>query len=349
MEIENFFYNKPFLIAGPCSAESKKQTLDTALKVANHIDVFRAGIWKPRTSPSSYNGPGEIGLKWLQEIKNRLQKPVMTEVANALHVEKCLKAGIDMLWIGARTTVNPFYVEEIAQALKGVNIPIFVKNPIHPELALWIGAFERLNKSGVTHLAAIHRGFFMYQGEVFRNDPKWEIPIKLKKEYPELPIICDPSHIAGKRRFIQEVSQTALDLNMDGLMIETHISPNKALSDSSQQISPSMLISVINKTNLKASKIEDKKGVSEIKKLRDKIDILDENIVKLLNSRQDIVRLIGKIKKETYTTIFQIERWNQILKNRNIEAKKLNLDKDMLREIFELIHKYAILSQTKEK
>ena len=349
MRIKPFFNKTPFLIAGPCSAESENQLVDTALKISNHIDVFRAGIWKPRTNPSSYHGAGDIGLKWLNKIQDRIKKPVMTEVANAKHVEKCLKANIDMLWIGARTTVNPFYVEEIAQALKGVNIPIFVKNPIHPELGLWIGAFERLNKAGVSKLGAIHRGFFSYQGDVFRNDPKWEIPIKLKKEHLDLPIICDPSHIAGNRRFVQEISQTALDLNMNGLMIESHTNPDEALSDSIQQISPSNFISIIKQINLKKSKIEEKDIITKIVKMRNKIDLLDKNIAQILNKRQEIVQLIGKIKKEKKITIFQIERWNQILKQRSLEAKTLNLDEDMLREIFELIHKYAILSQTKQK
>ena len=241
MDIKTPFHKKPWMIAGPCSAESQEQLLATAKAIQSDTDLFRAGVWKPRTRPNSFEGIGEQALEWLQVVKQETDLRVATEVANAQHVEKCLQAGIDVLWLGARTTVNPFYVQEIAEALKGVDIPVLVKNPLHPELSLWIGALERLNKVGINQLAAIHRGFFTLEQSAFRNEPKWEIPIRLKKKYPELPIICDPSHISGNTAMIQEVAQTALDLNMDGLMVETHVSPQIALSDAEQQITPKQL------------------------------------------------------------------------------------------------------------
>ena len=216
MDIKSPFHKKPWMIAGPCSAESQEQLLATAKAIQSDTDLFRAGVWKPRTRPNSFEGIGEQALEWLQVVKQETELRIATEVANAQHVEKCLQTGIDVLWLGARTTVNPFYVQEIAEALKGVDIPVLVKNPLHPELSLWIGAFERLNKAGINQLAAIHRGFFTLEQSAFRNEPKWEIPIRLKKKCPELPIICDPSHISGNTAMIQEVAQTALDLNMDG-------------------------------------------------------------------------------------------------------------------------------------
>ena len=251
MDIKSPFQKKPCIIAGPCSAESQEQLLATAKAIQLDTDLFRAGVWKPRTRPNSFEGIGEQALEWLQVVKQETELRITTEVANAQHVEKCLQAGIDVLWLGARTTVNPFYVQEIAEALKGVDIPVLVKNPLHPELSLWIGALERLNKVGINQLAAIHRGFFTLEQSAFRNEPKWEIPIRLKKKCPELSIICDPSHISGNTAMIQEVAQTALDLNMDGLMVETHVSPQTALSDAEQQIKPKQLATLISSLVLK--------------------------------------------------------------------------------------------------
>ena len=246
MELKKFIDKKPYVIAGPCSAESEEQILQIAKELKGTADVFRAGVWKPRTKPNSFEGIGKDALKWMQQAQLQTGMKVATEVATAKHVELCLDAGIDMLWIGARTTVNPFYLQEIAEALKGVDIPVFVKNPIHPEIGLWLGAFERLNKSGVTQLSAIHRGFYSYEKLAFRNDPKWELPIKLREEVRDLSIICDPSHISGNASLIEDVSQTAMDLNMDGLMIETHNNPSKALSDANQQILPIDLENILN-------------------------------------------------------------------------------------------------------
>lgn len=346
MELKKFIKKKPFIIAGPCSAESESQVLDIALKIKDKADVFRAGVWKPRTKPNSFEGIGKDALKWLQNVKSQSGMKIATEVATAKHVELCLNAEVDMLWIGARTTVNPFYVQEIAEALRGVNIPIFVKNPIHPELGLWIGAFERLNKVGITQLAAIHRGFYSYEKSVFRNDPKWELPIKLRKESQDLPIICDPSHIAGKASLVEDISQTAMDINLDGLMIETHNNPNIALSDAEQQITPSELDNLLQNLIFRDTKLRDEQFKAQLNSFRNKIDNFDSQIIELLNNRKDIVKKIAEFKHENKLTIFQIERWFEILNARKETAKSLDLDEQMIEEIFALIHKYSILTQT---
>ena len=347
MEISKFIDKKPFVIAGPCSAESEQQVLKIANDIKDNTDVFRAGIWKPRTSSNSFEGIGKEALIWLQKVKQKNKIKVSTEVATAKHVELCLESDIDMLWIGARTTVNPFYVQEIAEALSGVDIPVFVKNPIHPELSLWIGALERLNKKGIKKLAAIHRGFFTYESSAFRNDPKWEIPIELKRQLPELPIICDPSHIAGNKTFIPEISQIAMDLDMNGLMIETHNNPPEALSDSDQQITPIKLTSILDNLVLRKKTFKDEILSLELNTLREKIDKLDQNIVESLNLRIDLVEEIAKFKLENNLTIFQLERWFEILYKRKEQAINLGMDPKMTRDIFELIHKYSILIQSK--
>jgi len=347
MELKKFINKKPYVIAGPCSAESEEQILQISKELKGVADVFRAGIWKPRTNPNSFEGIGKDALKWMQQAQLQNGMKVATEVATANHVELCLNAGIDMLWVGARTTVNPFYVQEIAEALKGVDIPVFVKNPIHPEIGLWLGAFARLNKSGVTQLSAIHRGFYSYEKLAFRNDPKWELPIKLREEVRDLPIICDPSHISGSASLIEDVSQTAMDLNMDGLMIETHNNPSKALSDANQQILPIDLQILLNNLILRDVKLRDEAFKKELFKYRNQIDILDSKIIDLLNDRKNIVEEIGHFKNKNKLTIFQIERWFDILKNRKENAKNLGIDEQMIAELFELVHKYSILTQTK--
>ena len=347
MQITKFIYTKPYLIAGPCSAESQEQLLAIAKSIESTADVFRAGIWKPRTKPNVFEGIGEKGLEWLRVVKQESTLKVATEVATPKHVELCLKSAIDMLWIGARTTVNPFYVQEIADALKGVDIPIFIKNPTHPELGLWMGAFERLHKAGVKQLAAIHRGFYSYEKSVFRNDPKWELPIKLRKEARDLPIICDASHIAGKATLIEDIAQTAMDINLDGLMIEAHNNPSFALSDSEQQITPESLKNIMQNLVLRNAKLRDEQFKGQLLNFRNQIDILDKNIVDLLNNRKRIVEKIANFKHENRLTIFQIERWFEILNTRKENGKLLELDEQMVEEIFTLIHKYSILSQTK--
>ena len=347
MKIDKFLHKKPYLISGPCSAESQKQILEIAKSIEGVADVFRAGVWKPRTTPNSFEGIGVEGLKWLNRVKEKTSLKVATEIATAKHAELCLNANIDMLWIGARTTVNPFYIQEIAEALRGVDIPIFVKNPTHPELGLWIGAFERLNKVGITKLAAIHRGFYSYEKSAFRNDPKWEIPIKLKEELKEIPILCDPSHIAGKSSIIEDVSQTALDLNMDGLMIETHSNPSLAWSDPAQQITPEQLKTIMMNLVVKNSKLRDAIFKKKLLKFRNQIDIFDNRIVELLHERKEVVKKIAEFKNKNKLTIFQLERWFEILRTRKEFANNLDIDNEMISEIFELIHKYSILTQTK--
>ncbi len=347
MNVEKFITDTPYIIAGPCSAESESQILRIAHQVKDVADVFRAGIWKPRTSPNSFQGVGENGLKWLKTVKSETGLQIITEVATAKHVESCLLAEVDMLWIGARTTVNPFYVQEIASALKGVDIPILVKNPIHPEIGLWLGAFERLNKAGISKLGAIHRGFYSYKESAYRNDPKWEMPIKLKEEARDLPIICDPSHIAGKTSLIEDVAQIAMDINLDGLMIETHHMPKTALSDSEQQVTPKKLQKILTNLILRDVKLRDQAFKNELLAFRQQIDFLDNDIIELLNDRKQIVETIANFKNKNKLTIFQIERWFEILKSRKSIANHLGLDHQMVTEIFELIHKYSILTQTK--
>ena len=347
MKIKKFIHRKPFLISGPCSAESEQQVLQIAKSIEGVADVFRAGVWMPRTNPNSFEGIGVDGLKWLSTVRGQTSLKVATEVATAKHTEHCLNANIDMLWIGARTTVNPFYVQEIAEALKGVNIPVFVKNPIHPELGLWLGALERLNKVGITQLAAIHRGFFLYENTGFRNDPKWEIPIKLREQLPEIPIICDPSHIAGDRQMIAEISQTAMDLNLNGLMIETHLNPKEALSDAEQQIMPNELIQIMNNLVLRKTKSDNVFFNIKLNEFRENIDVLDRQIVSVLSDRKKIVEQIAQYKQQNKITIFQLERWFEILRFRKKDATDFDVDEKIVAEIFELIHKYSILTQTK--
>jgi chorismate mutase len=347
MEFQKFIHKKPYLIAGPCSAESENQLLTIAKAVEGTADVFRAGVWKPRTKPNSFEGIGKDALSWLKTIQQETSLKVVTEVATAKHVELCLESGVDMLWIGARTTVNPFYVQEIAEALRGVDIPVFVKNPIHPELGLWLGAFERLHKVGVKQLAAIHRGFYSYEKVAFRNDPKWEIPIKLREEIRDLPIICDPSHIAGKAALVEDIAQTAMDINLDGLMIETHHNPSVALSDAEQQVTPKELNSIMNNLVLRDTKLRDEEFKGRLLNFRNQIDNFDTKIIELLDNRKQVVEHIANFKNENKLTIFQIDRWFEILNTRKENANLLGVDEQMVEEIFALIHKYSILTQTK--
>ena len=347
MEFQKFIHKKPYLIAGPCSAESENQLLTIAKAVEGTADIFRAGVWKPRTKPNSFEGIGKDALSWLKTIQQETSLKVVTEVATAKHVELCLESGVDMLWIGARTTVNPFYVQEIAEALRGVDIPVFVKNPIHPELGLWLGAFERLHKVGVKQLAAIHRGFYSYEKVAFRNDPKWEIPIKLREEIRDLPIICDPSHIAGKAALVEDIAQTAMDINLDGLMIETHYNPSVALSDAEQQITPKELNSIMNNLVLRDTKLRDEEFKGRLLNFRNQIDNFDTKIIELLDNRKQVVEHIANFKNENKLTIFQIDRWFEILNTRKENANLLGVDEQMVEEIFALIHKYSILTQTK--
>lgn len=346
IEIKKQEFTKPLIIAGPCSAESQEQLLATAKGLEDKATIFRAGVWKPRTRPNSFEGVGQKALEWLKVVKQETLLKIATEVANAQHVEACLKADIDVLWLGARTTVNPFYVQEIAEALRGVEVKVMIKNPLHPELSLWMGAIERLNQVGISQLSAIHRGFFTLEKSAFRNEPKWEIPIKLKRLVPELPIICDPSHISGAPQMLREVSQTAMDLNMDGLMIETHYNPSDALSDAQQQITPKELDALLDNLILRTSTNPNTEFRTLLNNLRTEIDAIDKKLVDIVGQRTEIVREIGRYKKENAVTILQIERWFEILNSRKDWGRHTNLDPQMVGELFELIHKHSVLIQT---
>ena len=341
-------FNKPLIIAGPCSAESEEQMLATGNALKSHPNLlFRAGIWKPRTRPNNFEGIGSIGLTWLKTVKEETGLSTTTEVANAFHVEEALKQDVDVLWVGARTTVNPFAVQEIANSLKGVDIPLMIKNPINPEVNLWVGAIERFADAGLTKLAAIHRGFFAYNNTKYRNIPQWQIAIELRRRIPGIPMICDPSHIAGKRNLIYEVSQKAIDMNYDGLMIETHIDPEKALSDNAQQVTPQQLNEVLEKLIVRQAKIENPVFKSSLDQLRIEIDDLDNELVDLLKRRMNVAEKIGIHKKENQVTILQSNRWEELLKTRIQHGIDNGLTEEFMNKVLKAIHQESINRQTK--
>jgi chorismate mutase len=341
-------HGRPLVIAGPCSAETEEQVMQTAIKLKElNIDIYRAGIWKPRTRPDTFEGVGKRGLHWLKKVKEETGLKVATEVANVKHLEECLKAGIDILWIGSRTTVNPFAVQELAEGLKGQDVTVLIKNPVSPDLDLWIGAIERVYKAGIRRIAAIHRGFSFYEKLAYRNDPEWQIPIELKRIIPNIPLICDPSHICGKRSLLLEVSQQAMDLNFDGLIIETHIKPSEALSDAEQQITPSDLKKLLNKLILRQAGIENREYLDYLKSLRKKIDKVDYELIKLLGERMHIAEDIGSLKKENSITILQPRRWEEIVKNMLQYGEKNNLSNEFILKLFRAIHQESINHQTK--
>jgi chorismate mutase len=337
----------PWVIAGPCSAESEKQVLSIARKLAGcpHVKVFRAGIWKPRTRPDTFEGVGKTALQWLKTVKIQTQLLTTTEVASAHHVELCLENNIDILWIGARTTVNPFLVQEIADALKGVNIPVLVKNPINAELGLWLGAIERLYHTGIRKLAAIHRGFSTYIEMEYRNQPNWRIPIELKRQLPKIPLICDPSHIGGSRKLIEPISQMALDFGIHGLMIETHTDPDHALSDSKQQITPTALIKLLDRLHARDKEITDKHVKRRIARLRSEISHVDSKIIEDLAERMRCVEEIGNLKQQHNIPVLQLNRWENLLEDHIAKAQKADLDTDFIKAVFELIHAQAVRRQ----
>ena len=345
------FFSTPegsvFIGAGPCSAESPEQLEQTAAALASTgmVKLMRAGIWKPRTRPGSFEGYGSEALQWLANAGHKHGLATATEVANAEHVEEALKAGIDVLWLGARTTVNPFYVQEIAEALSGVDIPVMVKNPMHPELGLWIGALERLEHVGIKELAAVHRGFFSTSAGALRNDPKWELAVSLRERLPDLPLFCDPSHISGKRSWVAEVAQTALDLRYDGLLIEVHPSPETALSDSAQQWPLADFDRFIRSLEVRTDESTMDALPIELQDIRSEIDRLDREIVELLGRRFSLLAPIASIKKEEGLALFQIERWLEILKTRKDWGRDVQLSGEVLQEIFEAIHKHGLLRQ----
>lgn len=339
--------HRPFVIAGPCSAETEEQVHETVLGLKNaNVDLVRAGIWKPRTRPGNFEGVGFDGIKWLKEAANAIDKPISVEVANSSHVEVALKGEVDVLWIGARTTVNPFMVQEIAEALEGTNIPVLVKNPVNPDLELWVGAIERFQSVGLTKIGAIHRGFSTFQKSPFRNSPNWNIPIELKRRMPDLPIICDPSHICGTRDLLPEVAQKAIDLNMDGLMLETHRNPHKAWSDADQQVTPSELQSMLENLVWRSPNSQDLEVKARLEELRATIDGLDRDILDLLLNRLAVSQQIGAYKKEHNITILQHERWNEILHDRKAYVQGKDISMRFLLRFLESLHEESIQQQT---
>ncbi|HNW97495.1 MAG TPA: chorismate mutase [Bacteroidales bacterium] len=342
------FPERPLIISGPCSAENKEQVLQTAKKLAKTgiVNVFRAGIWKPRTRPDAFEGVGEAGLPWLSEVKEKTGLPVCVEVATPQHVEAAIKNEIDILWLGARTTANPFSVQEIAEALKGYDIPVMIKNPVTPDLKLWIGAIERINKSKINKIIAIHRGFTSYENTVYRNAPIWEIPIELMRICPELPVICDPSHITGNSMLLESVCQKALDLEMDGMMIETHVNPKKALSDAKQQITPDELVQLISKLIIRSNYTENTEFTNKLIELRSEIDNIDVELIHLISKRMKIIEDIGKFKKENNITILQIRRWNDVVRESIELGEELGLNREFLLKLLRVIHEESIQKQT---
>ncbi|MCC9167140.1 chorismate mutase [Pontibacter harenae] len=331
----------PTVIAGPCSAESEEQMLQTAREIRKdkRVTVFRAGIWKPRTRPGMFEGIGTVGLEWLKTVKQETGLLTAVEVANTQHVEEALKHGVDILWIGARTTVNPFSVQEVADALRGVDIPVMVKNPVNPDIQLWVGALERLNLAGITDLGLIHRGFSTPNNKPYRNHPKWETIQEIRSLVPEVPLFCDPSHIAGRRDLLQPVSQQALHLGVDGLMIETHINPAVALSDASQQVTPEGLDNLLTSLDLEPERVA---VAEQLQEFRNLIDKLDNELINILFLRSDISKRIGEYKKASALDIYQAGRWVEVLQNRLKVATDTGLDETFVRAIFDAIHRHSI-------
>ena len=347
MELESILLpgieeKRPMVIAGPCSAETEEQVMETAKQLAGKgVKIFRAGIWKPRTKPGGFEGVGVDGLPWLKEVKKETGMYVSTEVATAKHVYESLKAGIDILWIGARTTANPFAVQEIADALKGVDIPVLVKNPVNPDLELWIGALERINNAGLKRIGAIHRGFSSYDKKIYRNLPQWHIPIELRRRIPNLPILCDPSHIGGKRELIAPLCQQAMDLGFDGLIVESHCNPDCAWSDAAQQVTPDILDYILNLLVIR----ETNQSTENLSELRKQIDECDDNLIQELAKRMRIAREIGTYQQEHGTPTPQTGPHNEILQNRASQGALCGMDAEFIKKVFEAIHEESVRQQ----
>lgn len=341
------YSGRPFLISGPCSAETEEQVLESAreLKKLNKVNIFRAGIWKPRTRPNSFEGVGAAGLQWLRLVKQETGMLTATEVANEKHVYEALKYGVDMLWIGARTSVNPFTVQEIADALKGVDVMVFVKNPINPDIELWIGAIERIANAGIKRLGAIHRGFSSYEKTTYRNQPNWQLPIEMRRRIPDLPIICDPSHIGGARQYLYEISQKAMDLNFDGLMIESHPDPSVALSDAAQQVTPHELNELLSRLIMRNPSTTDQKLLDVLGELRQQIDLFDDHLIDLVERRMKVSEKIGHYKKENNITILQTSRWDEIVKRAILRGRAKGLSDELIDSLFKAIHQESINRQ----
>ena len=336
----------PLVIAGPCSAETEQQVLNIAHQLKDSdATVYRAGIWKPRTRPGNFEGVGALGLKWLQKAKQETGMMITTEVANPNHVELALKHDVDILWIGARTTVSPFIVQEIAEALKGTDKPVLIKNPVNPDLSLWLGAVERFYTADVKNLGVIHRGFSTYEKTRYRNNPEWQIAVDLQNRFPDLPLILDPSHIAGRRDIIFDLSQTALDLNYDGLMIESHHDPDNAWSDATQQITPEVLIQYTEDLRIRKETDDDAVFNNKINTLRTKIDVIDHQLIEILGKRMQVADAIGQLKKDHNVAVLQSKRWNEILGKMILEGEEKNLSEEFVLRMFKAIHQESINHQ----
>ena len=333
---------RPFVIAGPCSAESEEQVMTTARQLAaKGCHMFRAGVWKPRTKPGGFEGHGEKALPWLAQVKKETGMLVATEVATPEHVELALKYGVDVLWVGARTTANPFAVQALADSLKGVDVPVLVKNPVNPDLELWVGALERINRAGVERLGVIHRGFSSYDKKIYRNLPMWQIPIELHRRYPSLPLVCDPSHIGGRRDLIAPLCQQAMDLGFDGLIVESHCSPDEAWSDAAQQVTPDVLDYLLSLLVVR-DEVMTTEGINQ---LRHQIDDIDNQLIEILAKRMRICREIGQYKKEHNMTVLQAQRYDEILNKRGVQCSMCGMSPDFAVHIFKNIHEESVRQQ----
>ncbi|MDC0871094.1 bifunctional 3-deoxy-7-phosphoheptulonate synthase/chorismate mutase type II [Flavobacteriaceae bacterium] len=346
--LDDLSLDHPLVVAGPCSAETEDQVLKIAHELKDSdVNYFRAGIWKPRTRPGNFEGVGALGLKWLQKVKAETGMKTATEVANAAHVKLALEHDIDLLWIGARSTVSPFIVQEIADALEGTDKIVLVKNPVNPDLALWLGGIERLYSANIKNLGVIHRGFSTYEKTRYRNNPEWQIAIELQNRFPDLPLICDPSHITGKRDMIFEVSQTALDLNFNGLMIETHTDPDKAWSDAAQQVTPDSLIKLMEDLKIRKATDTEADYRNALNTLRTQIDVIDHQLIDILGKRMKIADAIGELKKDKNVAVLQSKRWNEILGKMILEGEQNKLSEEFILRVFKAIHQESINHQEK--
>lgn len=333
---------RPVVIAGPCSAETEEQVMETAKDLAkNGVRIFRAGIWKPRTKPGGFEGVGSVGLTWLQEVKKETGMLVATEVANKQHVEEALNAGVDVLWIGARTSANPFAMQEIADSLVGADVPVLVKNPVNPDLELWIGAMQRIYNAGIRQIGAIHRGFSAYGKHLYRNMPQWHIPIELRRRMPELTLICDPSHIGGKRELVAPLSQQAMDMGFDGLIVESHCDPDSAWSDKSQQVTPEVLNFILNMLVVR----DTTQTTESLTLLHQQIDQIDNDLLEALSKRMRISREIGQYKKEHSMPVVQTGRYDDILNSRAAAAEELGMNGDFMKTVYQAIHEESVRQQ----
>ena len=348
-DLTQLLKKRPLVISGPCSAETEEQVLETATRLAatGKVDMLRAGIWKPRTRPGSFEGIGTKGLPWLQQAKKLTGLPTTVEVATGKQVEDALHFGVDVLWVGARTTVNPFSVQEVADALRGSNVPVLIKNPINPDLELWTGAVERIAKAGISTIGLIHRGFSAYGNTEYRNAPMWHMAIEMKRRNPELMMVCDPSHICGRRDILLDVAQKAIDLDFDGLMIESHIDPDNAWSDAKQQITPEKLADMLGEIKWRHETTTEKEFITNLEKLREQINHIDDELMQLLGQRMKIADKIGTYKKENNITILQTNRWNEILERAANKGEKLGLSREFITKYFDAVHMESINRQNK--